>query len=299
MKKGVPESLKTGRKRGNPMKTNNQTFALALQLTKTIKPRQKAAFFEECKKANDKNEVFAIAKNFILSMKLPSMVEWKDDFFPVTNEVKKQAIYNLFACGECARKMASAKTWEEYIISYATFKASTYVNLNDLGAYADTVETVCHLLVCRESWRVNLKNLHVSAIGKIDLRFNGKKIEVGTNGKSWLESTQGDAMNGQFDSVIYGVFTEEEKETICEYFTNGQAKRAIKEIAEMLYYFEEKEQFENFINNISRSPSLVWKKAGYYQTVYNPSKHNAFIEKIEKSDFPSFLQIVGKNDFTE
>lgn len=281
------------------MKTNNLTFALALQVTKNVKARQKAAFFEECKKAESKNDIFEIAKNLVLSAKIPAMVEWKDNFYPVTNEIKKQAIYNFFACGECAWKMSKAKTWEEYVIGYAVFKASTYVNLNDLGAYADTVETICHLLVCREKWRVNLNNLHVSAVGKIDLRFNGKKIEVGTNGKSWLESTADNAMNGKFDSVLYGVFTEEEKETICGYFEEGKAKKAIAEIAKMLYYFEKKEDFEEFINNISRSPSLVWKKAGYYQTVYNPSKHHAFIEKIETSNFPTFLQIIGDNDFTE
>ena len=106
-------------------------------------------------------------------------------------------------------------------------------------------------------------------------------------------------MNGKFDSVIYGVFSEEEKETICDYFTHGETKKAITEIAKMLYYFEDKKEFEIFINNISRSPSLVWKKAGYFQTVYNPSKHSAFVEKIEKSNFPTFLQVVGANDFTE
>ena len=94
------------------MKTNNLTFALALQITKTIKARQKAAFFEECKKAESKKQIFDIAKNLILSAKLPAMVEWKENFYPVTNEVKKQAIYNFFACGECAWKMAQVKTWD-------------------------------------------------------------------------------------------------------------------------------------------------------------------------------------------
>ncbi len=278
---------------------NNLIFALALVLVRFIPARAKSSFFSACRIAETKNDVFTLAKNLILSFSFPSTIQYKGIVYPVTNDIKKRAIFNLFACGECARQIALAKYWKEYMIAYANFKANTYEKLSDYGAFADLVETVCHLLVNKKVWRTNIKNLHVSAIGKIDLRYNGQKIEIGTNGKSWLESTEEDSMHGKFDSVLYGVFSEEEKESICKDFSEGKAEKAISEIAKMLYYFEDKNDFPVFVNSISRSSSLVWKKAGYYQSVYNPSKHGAFVRAIEESNYPTLYDIIGENDFTE
>ena len=278
---------------------NNLIFVLALVLVRFIPARTKGFFFTSCRNAETKNDVFTLAKNLILSFSFPATIQYKGNIYSVTNDIKKRAIFNLFACGECARQIALAETWKEYMIAYAEFKATTYNKLTDYGAFGDLVETVCHLLVNKKVWRTKIKTLHVSAIGKTDLRYNGKKIEVGTNGKSWLESTEEDAMSGKFDGVLYGVFSEEEKESICKEFSEGKVEKAISDIAKMLYYFENKNDFPIFVNSISRSPSLVWKKGGYFQTVYNPSKHVAFIRAIENSNFPTLYDIIGKNDFIE
>lgn len=272
------------------MENRQEITKKAMEFTKGIKPRQKAAFFAKCEKADGKVQVFEIAKDFVLAQ--------KDALKGYTNEEIKKVIYNLFACGFAWYNMKKATTWFDYMESYATFKANTYEKLSDYGAFADLVETTAHLLVNKKAWRVRLSTLHVSKIGNIDLRLNGQKIEVGTNGKTWLESTEGDAMSGNFDSVVYGVFSEEEKKLICDLFADGQVKKAIATIANMLYYFSDKYDFETFINSISRSPSLVWKGAGYFQTVYNPSKHNAFIRKVENENVPTFADIIGENEFT-
>ena len=273
------------------MENRQEMTRKAMEFTKTIKPRQKAAFFAQCEKAEGKEEIFAIAKNFVLNQ--------KNLLNGYTREEIKKVIYNLFACGLAWHSVKKTETWFDYMQSYATFKANTYEKLSDFGAFADLIETTAHLLVNKQVWRVRLSTLHVSKIGNIDLRLNGQKIEVGTNGKSWLESTEDDAMNGNFDSVVYGVFSEEEKAMICKLFADGQVKKAIATIANMLYYFENKYEFADFINSVSRSASLVWKSQGYFQTVYNPSKHNAFIRKIEDANIPTFADIIGTNDFTE
>jgi hypothetical protein len=273
------------------MKNMQEVTKKAMEFTKNIKPRQKAAFFAQCEKAEGKAQIFEIAKNFVLAQ--------KESLKNYDNEEVKKIIYNLFACGFAWYNMKKAETWVDYMQSYATFKANTYEKLSDYGAFADLVETTAHLLVNKKIWRVRLSTLHVSKIGNIDLRLNGQKIEVGTNGKSWLESTENDPMNGNFTAVIYGVFSEDEKQAICNLFAEGQVKKAIATIANMLYYFEDKYSFADFINSISRSPSLVWKKQGYFQTVYNPSKHGAFIRKVENENVPTFADIIGKNEFTE
>ena len=273
------------------MENRQEIVKKAMEFTKAIKPRQKAAFFAQCEKAEGKEQIFAIAKDFVLNQKTL--------LSGYSKEETKQVIYNLFACGLAWYNMKKAATWVEYMQGYATFKAATYEKLSDYGAFADLVETTAHLLVNKKIWRVRLSTLHVAKMGSIDLRLNGKKIEVGTNGKSWLESTEEDSMNGRFDSVLYGVFSEEEKQLICQLFIEGQVKKAVATIANMLYYFENKYDFANFINSVSRSSSLVWKKQGYFQTVYNPSKHNAFIRKIENDNIPTFADIIGKNEFTE
>ncbi len=273
------------------MESRQEMTRKAMEFTKNIKPRQKAAFFAQCEKAEGKEEIFEISKQFVLNQK--ALLNG------YSREEVKKIIFNLFACGLAWYNLKRAETWIEYMKGYAIFKANTYEKLSDFGAFADIVETTAHLLVNKKVWRVRLSTLHVSKVGNIDLRLNGRKIEVGTNGKSWLESTETDSMNGNFNSVVYGVFSEEEKQLICKLFAEGQVKKAIATIANMLYYFSDKYDFESFINSISRSSSLVWKKQGYYQTVYNPSKHNAFVRKVEQENVPTFADIIGENEFTE
>lgn len=264
-------------------------------VTKYIPAREKMNFFKDCAETENKKDIFPIVKDFAKKV-FPVLPEHIRTELKKNPELWKKVALNLYACGIARYEMEQVETWKEYMIKYATFKANTYIRLNDLGAFADVVETSLHLLVCREEWKVKIKNLHVSAIGKTDITLNGRKTEVGTNGKSWNDSRKNDPMHGPFQAVIYGVFTEEEKEQITSLFVSGEVKKALTNIADMTYYFFEKEDFCHLMNyEVSKTPGIIWKKAGYYQTVYNGSKHSAFLRMVEKQNINSVHEVLGFN----
>ncbi len=269
-------------------------------VTKYIPGREKMGFFKDCAKANDKKAIFPIVKEFARKI-FPTLPEHIKTALKKDCELWKKVVLNLYACGIARYEMEQAENWKDYMIRYATFKANTYLRLNDFGAFADVVETSLHLLVCREEWKVKIKNLHVSAIGKTDIVLNGRKTEVGTNGKSWNDSLKHEPMHGPFKAVIYGVFTEEEKEQITNLFVAGEVKKALTNISDMMYYFYEKEEFCYWMNHsVSKTPGIVWKeKAGYYQTVYNPSKHNAFLRFVENERINTVHEILGYTDLID
>lgn len=268
-------------------------------VTKNIPAREKQYFFTECGNAENKSDVFPIVKAFAKKC-FPNFPEHIKNHLRKNPEMWKKVNLNLYACGLCAFSVAHAENWFDYMVEYATFKATTYARLNDLGAFADLVETSIHLLVNKKEWRIKIKHLHVSAVGKVDVTFNGRKTEVGTNGKTWAESVQGDPMHGNYKSVIYGVFTEEEKDSICNLFINGNVREGLKNIANMMYYFYNKNEFYHFMQfTVSKTPTLVWKKAGYYQTVYNGSKHTAFLRGIENENIPSFRDVIGTTNIID
>ena len=59
----------------------------------------------------------------------------------------------------------------------------------------------------------------------------------------------------------------------------------------------------NFMDNISaRSATIQYKSnLGKYMTIYNPSKHTAFIDAIENSNYKTlsdYMNSLGENDYT-
>lgn len=268
-------------------------------VTKNIPAREKQNFFRECEKAETKKDIFPIVKLFAIKC-FPGFPEHIRQALKDDRELWKKVNLNLYACGLAVFSVSHAENWLDYMVNYATFKANTYKRLNDLGAFADLVETSLHLLVCRKEWRIKVKNLHVSAVGKTDIILNGRKTEVGTNGKTWADSEKYDPMKGPFKAVIYGMFTEEEKDLICNLFITGNVREGLKNIADMTYYFYEKLDFYHFMQfTISKTPTIVWKKAGYYQTVYNGSKHSAFLKGIENEKILSVHEILGYNEIID
>lgn len=265
------------------------------EIVKGIKARQKAAFFASCVKAESKKEVFEITKKFVGSV-LPSL--------PAMDKATgEKVVKNLFGCGLAVWSVNRSDDMFSYLANYAEWKARITETFNDFGAFADLVETCVHAIVNLKIWRVNLRNLHVSAIGKIDVRFHGVRFEVGTNGKNWLESTKSDFMTGKFDGVIYGMFTDEDKEMILNHFINGDILAGLNTICSFLYVWENKYDYLDFMQGISRKPSITWWEAQQVARVrYNPSKVKAFTSAINNSYVPNLGEYVtrfGKSDFYE
>lgn len=219
------------------------------------------------------------------------------------DDIRCIAINNLASVGFCAfhveRSIIENRSVMDYLHDYLLFKFESFRVFNDFGYFGDIVETVTHLLVCEKLWRVKRENLHVSAIGKVDLKYKGEKFEIGTNGKSFLESTQSDFMSGKYTSLVYGMFDDMDKETIRQFIMENNTRKAVKTIASMLYVFENKYDFPVFMESISRGKTLAWK-GQYMQVVFNPSKYNAFCKAIEETDFPTLADyMLEKNPDNE
>lgn len=262
------------------------------KVTTLIPARKKTEFFREAEKAENKKAIVDLAR------KIGKFYAEKNN---LSKEDEKTLVLSLFASGLCAWNIKHAASQYDYIVNYILWKQRVYERLNDLGAFGDSVETCVHLINCREKWRVNLKNIHVAAIGNTDIWIKGRRFEIGTNGKSWADSTEEEPMRGPFDGIIYGVISDEEKQYIIDLFRQNKVRQGLTAIAKMLYVFPEKEEFSYFMEKVGRSASIVWKKhLNIYQTVYNPSKHSAFIEKVESENIPTLYEYIkqfGKNEF--
>lgn len=278
--------------------TAKQEITSPYQITKEIKPRQKAAFFADCRKA-EKAEIFSLCKAFFRSV-APSLSSDARKALK-KGEMLKKVVLNLYACGLSAYEIGQAENLFDYFASYTAFKAENFVRLADYGAIADLVETAVHCIACREMWRVHLKSLHVSVVGAIDVTINRIKWEVGTNGKSFMESTPLDFMAGKYNGMIYGVFSDEEKDTLCKLFISGKTFEGLTYIAKRLYVWEDKNAFVPFCESLCKKSALEWNKNGNYARFrYSESTDKAFRKEVKKQEIPSlyqYMKTLSDNDF--
>lgn len=276
-----------------------------------IESRKKAKFFNECKNYAETMEYSDIDSDSVFAI-YPQILaranEIVNDVYTKDATVKDYEIatMNLYACGVCALRMEQTKKLNldlfSYIHSYAMFKIESFKRLRDLGAYGDLIETICHLLVNEKIWRVKINNLHVSAIGNLDLKYKGIKFEVGTNGKTFLDSTELDIMAGKYDGLIYGMFSDEDKRMIDNYVYGKDIFGLIDFVSCKLYVFINKNDFPLFLSSITESKVFRFVNH-HYMVVCNNSRCKLFDSAIYDSDFPSLhdymLSINENNDFIQ
>jgi hypothetical protein len=260
--------------------------------TKKVTARRKAKFIRDCKDAKDKNEVLELAKGVVRDV--------------IANGVKlesspKDLIMAMFACGRAVWELENAQTVEEYVTRYIRHKFVIFDKLNDTGALGDAIEMVIHLLAMRRTWRTQKKNLHVTRIRDTDVKLGGVRFEVGHNAKLWADSTMDDAMAGPFEGVIYGMIDNEEMLAIAEVMEED-FNRGITELADQLYVFADKNQYlEVMQNDLGRSATIKYREdLNQMITVYNGSKQNAWIKRMEGSEFPTlteYMKKLGQNDY--
>ena len=267
-------------------------------ITKEIKPREKSAFFKKAKET-PKGELFTLAKDFLRSV-YPSLSENAQKALKDKTMLKAVA-KNLYAVAVSAYEIAQADNLFEYFAKYAKAKATSTLCYNDFGAVADLVETCVHCVACRELWRVKLSNLHVSEIGKIDVTINHIKYEVGTNGKTFAESSPVDFMLGKYSGLIFGVFTEEEKERLCKYFIAGKTFAGLTFACDRLYVWEDKNAFIPFCESLCKRSALEWNNKGKYARFrYSESTDKAFRKAVVNHNVKSladYMRGLSNNDF--
>ena len=100
-------------------------------------------------------------------------------------------------------------------------------------------------------------------------------------------------MAGDFTSVVYGVFSEEDKKEVYTLRRNKEYEKAIDYITSYSVYWDSKYQFENDMNNLTRGKGITVKKCGV-QVVYNAGKYNAFVSALEEGKFTSLFDMLNR-----
>ena len=279
----------------NEVSTAEKVYTLPYHITSEIKPRAKSAFMEQCREATSEKDIFPLVKSFIRKV-VPDLSTDARKALKRGDMLHKVALA-LYSVGLGCYHAAHADNFMNFLSNYSAFKAEMFIKLRDLGAPADMIETAVHCIASRQWWRVKIKNLHVSAIGKIDVKIGGKCWEIGTNGKTFAESTENDYMCGKYTGVIYGVFSDEEYTEICDLFISGKTLEALTYIAQRLYVWEDKYEFKQFMQNIGRNGYFVWKKSiKAAQVVYNGSMYNIFKKNVNMPTLYQHMKGLSDNE---
>ena len=183
-------------------------------------------------------------------------------------------------------------TVTEYIALYAHVKRINAKVRNDLGAFGDLLEVLVRVALVKSINLVRPSMLCVRDAMKSDIvskRYG--VIEVGHNGKTLSEGTLFDAMAGKYTTVVYGVFSDSEKNRIYKACEEKNIEKALKIVCNNVALWSDKYRFEFDMNNLSRGQGIVIKSQGA-QIVYNPSKYAAFLEALDKGIFPRLASLL-------
>lgn len=201
--------------------------------------------------------------------------------------------FTFSACAKFAIKCGDLKVIE-YISILAEVKQDNEKDIHDLGAFGDLFEILVRCAFMRKQTLVKWSALSVKAIENADM--TSKKygvVEIGHNGKTLTFGTVFDHMAGDFTSVVYGVFSEEDKKEVYTLCRSKEYEKAIDYITSYSVYWDSKYQFENDMNNLTRGKGITVKKCGV-QVVYNAGKYNAFVSALEEGKFTSLFDMLNR-----
>lgn len=200
-----------------------------------------------------------------------------------------------FILSNVARKAVKVGdiTIADFMEFYAMHKARIAVSMNDFGAFGDLLELLVRLYFVKTCFH-NWKLLSVKAYGEIDLVSNKLgKVEIGHNGKTLSFGTMFDYMEGDYNAMIYGTFSVEDKEDIYTLCKEGKYIKACDYIGQYMCVWSNKYDFQNDMNNLSRGQGIV-VKGDCIQVVYNDSKYKAFQDAIENKKFITLKEFLNK-----
>lgn len=204
--------------------------------------------------------------------------------------------YLAFAFSACARFAIKVGDLNilEYIAILAEVKEGNEKDIHDFGAFGDLFEVLIRCAFMRKKALVKWYMLSVKAIENDDLI--SKKygiIEVGHNGKTLTFGTVFDHMAGNYTSVVYGVFSDEDKKEVYALCRNKEYEKALDYVTSYSVYWSSKYDFENDMDNLTRGKGITAKKCGV-QIVYNAGKYNAFVSALEDGRFISLFDMLKR-----
>lgn len=221
------------------------------------------------------------------------------DVFPVNPENGDDNMhfsYLAFAFSACAKFAIKCGDLNilEYIAILAEVKEDNEKDIHDFGAFGDLFEVLVRCAFMRKRSLVQWSMMSVKSIENADIVSNKYGIiEVGHNGKTLTFGTVFDHMAGNYNAVVYGVFSEEDKKAVYALCREKQYEKAIDYITSYSVYWSNKYDFENDMNSLTRGKGITAKKCGI-QVVYNAGKYNAFVNAIEEGKFVSLFETLNR-----
>jgi len=215
------------------------------------------------------------------------------DFPKVYNEDNKGAMlaYILYKLAQRALNFGFIKV-TDYLPFYANLKKEE-LEKGDFGAFGDLVEVLVRLLFIGNINLVHGKDLAVRQQGAIDLvskKFG--KIEIGHNGKTWAEGCDYDFMYGKFDSVVYGMFSDADKQKVFEYMYLAEYTKALNFVAKRMCYWDNKYTFQQEMDGMSRGKGIASKGANI-QSQSNESRYWMFRECADNGTFMTLEKLLS------
>ena len=219
-------------------------------------------------------------------------VEMAESKFPVQFPADMHKSYIAFALSACGR--LGVKNGElnvtEYIAMLASAKQENEKSLKDFGAFGDLFEILVRCAMIRNINLVKWSALSVKDVKHADIvskRFG--IIEVGHNGKTLTFGTLVDYMEGDYNAFVYGVFSDEDKETVYKLCIDKNYDKAIDYVTSYSVYWSDKYKFQNDMDSLTRGKGITVKGENV-QVVYNSGKYNAFVDAIENGTFTSLYE---------
>lgn len=203
-------------------------------------------------------------------------------------------MYYAFTCSQVAKKaiMQGDINVFDYIAILANTKRKNEITLDDYGAFGDLYEILIRLALLNNLNFVKASHLSVKGMKQLDIVSKKYgKLEIGHNGKTFCQGTVLDYMDGDFTSVIYGVFNDEDKQAIYNYCIIGQLEKAIEYVKTYSVYWSNKYDFLNAMQTLTRGQGITIK-SGKVMMQYNTGKHKAFINAIDNGLFESLEDII-------
>lgn len=222
----------------------------------------------------------------------------------VSDSIVKQAV-SLFpsvfsidcvsACFAFVQSAIARKAYElgiinlfDYVTMLAKEKESNAEKLNDKGAFGDLFEILVRIAIIGNYNLVQASALTVAEFKRIDVESKRYgKIEIGCNGKTWTQGTMFDYMAGNYDSVIYGMFSDIDKRLIITYCKQGNITQAIKEIKKRCGYWKDKYAFMDCLNHLGKNGKEIKAfsiRSGKIMNQFNDNMYYRFMEEIENGN---------------
>ena len=167
----------------------------------------------------------------------------------------------------------------DIVRNYAEFKKAAYYNCSDFGAFGDLLEVLTRLAIRKNINLAHIADIHVKRAFESDITSSKYgKMEVGHNGKSFNESLE------NLETIIYGVFSDDDKLTIFDTCINGEIQTAIDVTSELMYFFTIPQFIETLSEKVGRAKKFKINSRNQLQIVFNESMMNAFIKYMEGQD---------------